>query len=65
VDARGRMVIPAKILRSAELGRAVVLVGVGDHIEVWPRDDWRRRAAVGGLLPGAAAWGLGRGPVTS
>jgi MraZ protein len=48
-DARGRIVISTKVLRLAGLGREVVMVGVADHIEIWPPEQWERR--VMGSIP--------------
>ena len=43
-DAQGRVVLPEKSLRRAELENVenVTLVGKGDHIEIWPMDEWER-----------------------
>lgn len=53
-DARGRVVIPATMLRRCGLAGAVVLVGTGDHIELWPKAQWQPQAAGG---PAAEAGG--------
>jgi MraZ protein len=42
-DKQGRLVIPEKSLRRAELGREVTLIGVRDHLELWNRADWDAR----------------------
>lgn len=41
-DAQGRVVLPEKSLQRAGLEDAkdVTLVGKGDHIEIWPREQW-------------------------
>jgi len=41
-DAQGRVVLPEKSLRRARLDAVenVTLVGKGDHIEIWPTDEW-------------------------
>ena len=43
-DAQGRVILPEKSLRRAgmENVEAVTLVGKGDHIEIWPTDEWER-----------------------
>ena len=43
-DAQGRVILPEKSLRRAgmENVEAVTLVGKGDHIEIWPTDEWDR-----------------------
>jgi MraZ protein len=39
-DASGRIVLPEKFVKRAELGRDVTLIGARDHLEVWNRQDW-------------------------
>ena len=41
VDKQGRVTIPAGLLAKASLTRDVVVVGVGDHLEVWDRKAWK------------------------
>ena len=41
-DAQGRVVLPEKSMKRAIVSSAVTLVGVDDHIEVWPAEDWDR-----------------------
>ncbi len=43
-DAQGRVILPEKSLRriGMENVEAVTLVGKGDHIEIWPTDEWER-----------------------
>ena len=43
-DAQGRVVLPEKSLQRAALENVekVTLVGKGDHIEIWPSDEWER-----------------------
>jgi len=41
VDKQGRVTIPAGLLTKASLARDVVVVGVGDHLEVWDRKAWK------------------------
>jgi len=43
-DAQGRVVVPEKIIKRTNLGKELTLVGAGDHIAVWNRADWERRA---------------------
>jgi MraZ protein len=40
LDAAGRVTLPPPLLSHAGVGRDVVVVGVGDHLEVWARDRW-------------------------
>jgi MraZ protein len=39
-DASGRIVLPEKFVKRAELGRDVTLIGARDHLEVWNRQEW-------------------------
>jgi MraZ protein len=41
-DAQGRVVLPEKSMKRAVVSEEVTLVGVFDHIEIWPRDQWER-----------------------
>jgi MraZ protein len=43
-DAQGRVVVPEKIIKRTNLEKELTLVGAGDHIAVWNRADWERRA---------------------
>jgi MraZ protein len=40
LDAAGRVTLPPPLLGHAKIGKEVVVVGVGDHLEVWSRDRW-------------------------
>jgi MraZ protein len=42
MDSQGRLVVPEKSMQRAVISEQVTLVGVFDHIEIWPRDDWER-----------------------
>jgi MraZ protein len=42
VDKQGRVVIPQGLREKVGLEREVVVVGVGDHLEVWPAPAWDR-----------------------
>jgi MraZ protein len=39
-DTQGRMVLPEKSMQRAVISERVTLVGVFDHIEIWPGDEW-------------------------
>ena len=41
LDKQGRMVLPARLLESAGIGREVTVAGVYDHLEIWDRARWR------------------------
>src|SRR5262245_23094002 len=40
LDSQGRFRVPPELTRHAELGRECVLVGVGDHVELWDKGRW-------------------------
>jgi MraZ protein len=39
-DAQGRVVLPERLLKRTRLERDVVLIAVGDHLELWRSDDF-------------------------
>ncbi len=39
-DSQGRVVLPEKSMSRAIIDEKVTLVGVLDHIEIWPTDQW-------------------------
>ncbi len=40
LDGSGRVTLPPTLLAYAEIGKEVVVVGVGDHLEVWGSERW-------------------------
>lgn len=42
LDRQGRFIIPASLLNFAQIGKEVLLVGTGDHFEIWNPLKWRR-----------------------
>lgn len=42
LDVQGRFVIPKALLEYAGLKDAVVLIGAGDHFEVWKPINWQK-----------------------
>jgi MraZ protein len=44
-DAQGRVVVPEKSMQRAVVSEQVTLVGVFDHIEIWPSQEWERHVA--------------------
>lgn len=42
VDEQGRFVIPKTLLEHASLKNEVVIIGVGDHFEIWEKEAWRK-----------------------
>jgi MraZ protein len=41
VDGQGRIRIPPELAALVRLEKDVVLLGVQDHLELWPADRWR------------------------
>ena len=41
LDASGRVTLPPPLLGHAGIEKEVVVVGVGDHREVWARERWQ------------------------
>ena len=41
VDSQGRIVIPGDLLNWAQIKKPVV-IGAGDHFEIWDKSNWRR-----------------------
>ncbi len=44
-DYQGRLVIPSPLLELAKLGTETVIIGVGDHFEIWDKSHWERKLA--------------------
>ena len=40
LDASGRILIPEKLRAATGLDKDVVILGVGDRAEIWPKKDW-------------------------
>jgi MraZ protein len=40
IDSQGRIRLPAELARLAALGRDIVLLGVGDRVELWNKSRW-------------------------
>ncbi len=47
VDEQGRFVIPKPLLSYAGLKEKAVLIGVGDHFEIWDREKWENYQSQG------------------
>ncbi|GIW63014.1 MAG: transcriptional regulator MraZ [Patescibacteria group bacterium] len=39
-DKQGRFIIPKNLLEFAEINKDVVIIGVGDHFEIWSKEKW-------------------------
>jgi len=35
VDAAGRITLPVRIQKKYDIGQKVIVIGVGDHLEIW------------------------------
>jgi MraZ protein len=42
LDAAGRVTLPPPLVAHAGVEKEVVVLGVGDHLEVWDRERWQR-----------------------
>ena len=40
VDKLGRIVVPEQLSKHSGLGPEVVLIGAGDHLEIWDKHAW-------------------------
>jgi len=41
IDDQGRFVIPKNLLNYAALNQEAVIIGVGDHFEIWSPGNWK------------------------
>ncbi|ACZ19096.1 MraZ protein [Thermanaerovibrio acidaminovorans DSM 6589] len=44
-DSMGRLLVPSYLREHAKITRDVYIIGVGDHVEIWDREEWDRRRA--------------------
>jgi MraZ protein len=42
LDSQGRLLVPQRLRGRAGIGRDAVVLGVGDHMEIWERDTYER-----------------------
>lgn len=40
LDSQGRFIIPMALLSYAGINKGVVMIGAGDHIEIWDPNGW-------------------------
>jgi len=40
IDEQGRFVVPKNLLEYCQLKEKVVIIGVGDHFEIWNQEKW-------------------------
>jgi MraZ protein len=52
LDAAGRIMVPNSLRESASLAKEVVVVGVGDRLELWDKSTWSQHRST--LLSGVA-----------
>lgn len=43
IDAQGRIVLPNNLKEYAILDKKTVVIGAGDHIEIWDIESWHNR----------------------
>ncbi len=48
LDASGRMLIPEKLRTKAGIKKDVVMIGIGDRVEVWSAERWTEYEAANG-----------------
>lgn len=68
LDGAGRLVVPENLRRLVGLEKDVVMVGIADRVELWPKDAWDRFEAENEhkfkLLDQVLCAGPGRSPQT-
>lgn len=42
IDEQGRFVIPKNLLEYSQLKEKSVIIGVGDHFEIWNQESWQK-----------------------
>jgi MraZ protein len=42
IDPQGRFVIPKNLINYADLKDQIVVIGAGDHFEVWKPENWEK-----------------------
>ncbi len=52
IDDQGRFVIPKNLLSYADLKKEAVIIGVGDHFEIWDSERWRKYAQTSSFTRG-------------
>jgi MraZ protein len=43
-DRQGRIIVPEILSKYAKLKKEIIFVGLGDRIEVWPKEVWDKKA---------------------
>jgi len=44
IDDQGRFVVPKNLLEYGQLMEKVIIIGVGDHFEIWDEKKWKNYA---------------------
>ena len=44
IDEQGRFVVPKNLLNYAGLKEKIIIIGVGDHFEIWNLEKWNKYA---------------------
>lgn len=44
IDEQGRFVIPKHLLQFGLLEKDIVILGIGDHFEIWEQEKWKKYA---------------------
>lgn len=42
LDSQGRLVIPENMAKYGEIKTGVVVIGAGDHFEIWNEENWQK-----------------------
>src|SRR3989344_5485516 len=44
IDEQGRFVMPKNLLEYGRLKDRAIVIGVGDHFEIWSQEEWKKYA---------------------
>lgn len=47
LDSQGRILVPERMMARVGLGREVMICGVRDHAEIWPRENFEKKVDEG------------------
>ncbi len=42
LDSQGRFVIPEELLNYAQINDEILIIGAGDHFEIWSKENWEK-----------------------
>ncbi|MBQ9328282.1 MAG: division/cell wall cluster transcriptional repressor MraZ [Solobacterium sp.] len=45
-DSQGRVQLPSSLIKAAEIVKTCVVIGTGDHVEIWSEERWDAYSAV-------------------